>query len=97
MKTFFLESRPCLSFTYAVHINCIPKRNLLIPTLMGFVDFQRSVHVSVLGFFIGADEECVNIVLEQKLVPISSVSILCPVGALQTIESRPRDVDASGH
>lgn len=89
MKAFFRESRPCLGFTYAVHVNGVPKRNLLIPTLMGFVDFWSSTKVSSLGFFIGADEESVDVVLEQKLVPISSVSILCLVGGLQTIESRP--------
>lgn len=43
LKAILLGSRPCLSCTYAVHVNCVPKLHLLIPTLVGFVDFWRSV------------------------------------------------------
>lgn len=96
LKAFFLESRPVLSSTYTVHVNGVPKRNIQVPTAMGFVDFWRSIKVSVVGFLVGADEESVDIVLQQKLVPFAPMSDLCFVGALQTIQSRPRDVDASG-
>lgn len=96
LKASFLESKSGLSGTYTVHVNGIPKWNIRVPTAMGFVDFWRSIEVNAVGFLVRADEESVDIVLQQKLVPISAMSVLGFIGALQTIKSRPRNVDASG-
>lgn len=43
LKAFFLESRSGLSCTYTVHVNGVPKRNIWVPTAMGFADFWRSI------------------------------------------------------
>lgn len=79
----------CTSCTYTVHVNDVPKGNLWVLGSISFVDFRGLVKISFIHFFLRADEKCVNIVLEQKLIPVSAASIFRLVGALQTIQSRP--------
>lgn len=79
----------CTSCTYTVHVNDVPKGNLWVLGSNSFVDLRGLVKISVVHFFLRADEKCVNIVLQQKLIPVSAESIFCLVGTLETIQSRP--------
>lgn len=67
--------------TYTVHVNGIPKRNLRDPGSISFLDFGGLGKVSFVPFLLRADEERVNVVFEQKLAPVTAVTVFCLVGA----------------
>lgn len=75
-------------FTYTVHVNDVPKGCLWSPCSVRFLDFGQLLMVSFVPVLLRADEESVDVVFVQKLVPVSAVTILCLVGALQTVQSR---------
>lgn len=83
IETFYLGSTialyPC---TYTVHVNDVPKGNLWVPGSIRFLDFGGLRGVNFVPFLLRADEERVDVVFEQKLVPVTAVTIFYLVGAL---------------
>lgn len=68
--------------TYTVHVNNTPKGNIWVPGAICFLDFWRLQEGNFFSFLWRADEEGVDVVFEQKLVSVTTVAILCLVGAL---------------
>lgn len=82
--------------TYTVHVDGTAKGNLRIPGAVSFLDFGWQQQVDLLLVLLRADEEGVDVVLEQELVPVTTVASLRLVGALQTVQRGPGDVNAPG-
>lgn len=78
----------CLRNTYTVHVNGIPKCKLWGPGSISLQDFGG---LSVVNFslFLRIDEESVDVVFEQKLVPVTAVASFGLVEASQTVQSCP--------
>lgn len=91
-QRFPFSSYPC---TYTVHVDGVPERDLRVPRSICFQDSGGLGVVNLVPFLLGADEESVDVVSPQKLAPVTAMTGLCLVGALETVQSRPRDVDAS--
>lgn len=45
--------------------------------------------VNFVPFLLRADEESVDVVFEQKLVPVTAMTIFYLIGPFQTVQSRP--------
>lgn len=96
------SSTPLLGFilihvsTYAVHVDGAAEGNLRVPGAVGFLDFGRLQQADLLSVLLRADEEGVDVVLEQELVAVATVAGLRLVGALQTVQRGPGDVNAPG-
>ncbi len=76
---------PC---TYAVHVNGVPKGHLLVPGSTCFQDLGGLSMINFVPFLLRADEESVDFVFEQKLVPVMAMAIFCLVGSFKTVQSR---------
>lgn len=68
--------------TYTVHVNDTPERNIWVPGAICFLDFRRLQEGNFFSFLWRANEEGVDVVFEQKLISVTTVAILCLVGAL---------------
>lgn len=98
-KSFFTEDILSLPFllgfvldlfsTYAVHVDGTAEGNLRAPGANGFLDFGRQQQIKLLPVLLRADEEGVDVVLEQELVSVATVASLRLVGALQTVQRGP--------
>lgn len=82
--------------TYAIHVDGAAKGNLRVPGAVGFLDFGRLQQADLPPVLLRADEEGVDVVLEQELVAVATVAGLRLVGALQAVQRGPRDVNAPG-
>lgn len=75
--------------TYTVHVDGTAKGNLRAPGAVGFLDFGRQQQIDLLLVLLRADEEGVDVVLEQEFVPVTTMAGLRLVGALQTVQCGP--------
>lgn len=89
LQAFKNPTSSFLLCTYTVHVDEVAQRHLWVPGSNSFLDLWNLSVVDVVTFLLRADEERVDVVPSQELVPVPAVAFLRLVGAFQTIQSRP--------